>query len=193
MRIKGDKLMIISYVISGDDVSKVEQLFRAYEKPIFYYLYNFLKEQHLAEDALQTVFIKIIKNIDKITEVSSKETKNYIYKIAKNTAINFYNKIKKEQAVTKEYDEMVINIIDEKDAIEIIARQDMSEELENCLSLLSDSDKDIISLKYGLEWSDQQIAKHYEITEQSVRQRLSRARKRLANIIKQNTTKRKEA
>lgn len=185
--------MLIFFIISEDNANKLEQLFRTYERPLFYYLHNFLKEQAIAEDALQTVFIKVIKNIQKIGDVNSKETKNYVYKIAKNTAINFYNQLKKEKTVTKPYDEMVINIIDEKSVTETIAHQDMNEELEAWVERLGERDKDIISLKYGLEWSDGQIAEHYEITEQAVRQRLSRARKRLADIIEENNINRREA
>lgn len=179
-------MLLLLCTLEEGDKDLVEQLFIKYKKPLYFYLYKILKNDQFTEDALQVVFFNIITNIDKIKELYPLRRKNYIYKMAKNTAMNFYNKNKFEESITKPYDEDIINDIDEKHSSAVIAQQSMSEALEKCIQLLKDSDKDIISLKYGFDWSDTEIAAHLNISEDAVRKRISRAKIRLAALIEAN-------
>ena len=58
-----------------------------------------------------------------------------------------------------------------------------SEETMILLGELKESDKDILCLKYGDDYSAIEISEILEIREETVRKRLSKARKRLSEIL----------
>lgn len=177
---------MVFLTITVEEGQKIDVLFHKFEKPLARYIFSIVKDNTLTEDIIQNVFFKIIKNIDKIEEVESKETKNYLYTIAHTTAIDEIKKKKSYESVTKPYDDTVITMIDEFHADEIIANANMSENLIKCIKQLSISDQDIIILKYGSEWDNDKLADYFEISEEAVRKRISRAKMRLAAIIKKD-------
>ena len=174
---------MIFLIISAEEADKLEIIFLKFERPLGKYIFYQLRDQNLLEDALQATFYKIVKNIHKIGDVNSKETKNYLYCIAHTTSIDFLKEKKLRECTLEPYDDDVIDRIDEFHAKEILADVGMSDDLEACIDKLSESDKDIIALKYGEMWSCADIAEHLEISEEAVRKRLSRARMRLAAMI----------
>lgn len=174
---------MIILTISIDDAEKIELLFRKFEKPLGKYILKIIKDESLFEDALQATFYKVIKNIEKIGDITAKETKNYLYTIAHTTAINYYNEKKLRERVTKPYDDTVINIIDEFQAEEILAELNVSESMMECVEKLSATDQELIALKFGADWDNKRLAEHLNCSEETVRKRLSRAKIRLAVII----------
>ncbi|WP_312647299.1 RNA polymerase sigma factor [Aminipila sp.] len=174
---------MIILTISIDDAEKIDILFRKYEKPLGRYILKIIKDDSLFEDVLQATFYKVVKNIERIGDTNSKESRNYLYTIAYTTAIDYYNEKKLQESVTKPYDDTVISIIDEFHADEIIADLNMSQWILDCIEQLRAKDQDIIAVKYGMGWDNGRIAEHLNISEEAVRKRLSRAKIRLAVII----------
>lgn len=68
---------------------------RVYDKTngiLFGYAMSILKDQGLAEDAVQESFLRLSKNLDKIDSPESKRTLNYMITIVKNLCYTIYNK-----------------------------------------------------------------------------------------------------
>ncbi|WP_312353272.1 RNA polymerase sigma factor [Aminipila sp.] len=166
-------------MIKKNSLDKLETLFIEYRQPLFFYICGIIKDECLAEDILQTVFLKLGKNIENIKSVKSKETKNYLYKIAKSTAIDYYNIRKKIYNNTQPYDEYIINIV-ERQAFESTSNNKIYDKLEESINKLSNKDKKIISLKYKEEWSYSELSELLKISEPATRKRISRAKKKLA-------------
>ncbi len=70
---------------------KIDILFRKFEKPLGRYSLKIIKDDSLFEDVLQATFYKVVKNIERIGDTNSKESRNYLYTIAYTTAIDYYN------------------------------------------------------------------------------------------------------
>lgn len=62
---------------SGDE-SSLQRIFDKYYTPLFNYGHKFSADDHLIEDALQNLFVKLWKNRDGIKDTGS--VKNYLYK-----------------------------------------------------------------------------------------------------------------
>ena len=169
-----------------DEAEKIDMIFRQYESQLLSFLCNFLQDKKAAEDVLQETFVQLCKNADKIGDPESIATKNYVYRIAENKAKDLFRQKYKNEAVTKPYDENVITIMDELEVRKITASVPLGEWIDECLQELSREDQDILIFKYGQEWEDIEIAKFYGISHEATRQRLSRARRRLAGVIQKN-------
>ncbi len=77
-----------------DDYSrdKLEELYYKYHKYVYKIAYNILNDSYLAQDVVQSVFIKLIENIDKIDRIECNKTKAFIVIITRNLSINLYRK-----------------------------------------------------------------------------------------------------
>ena len=75
---------------------KIEALYALYEQELFRVCFAVLGDSYLAEDALSESFLKLIRLRDKIGDVKSPATRRLVIKIAKNTAIDYYRKNKRE-------------------------------------------------------------------------------------------------
>ncbi|MGI6728287.1 MAG: RNA polymerase sigma factor [Anaerovoracaceae bacterium] len=160
-----------------------EEVYYTYSAYLYRIGINILQDQELASDALQQCFMKIFENIHKVDQVSSKQTKSFVSVIMQNEALSIYNKRKCMADVT-ELKEEGSDIIDEDaDIDKILARAELKEEVQYYLNVLSEQDCQIINLKYMKEFSYKEIAGLYNVSQDVVRKRLSRAKKRLADLI----------
>ena len=66
----------------------LEVLFSRYLKVIYNFIYRAVSDSFEAEDLTQEVFIKVWKNLSKFDQ--SKTFKPWLYKIAKNTYLDYY-------------------------------------------------------------------------------------------------------
>ena len=71
---------------------KLEELYRLYEKPMYHIAMAILKNHHQAEDAVSDAFGRLISSLDKLDKPDSVQTKAYIIKVIRSTAINIYRK-----------------------------------------------------------------------------------------------------
>jgi len=139
--------------------------------------YKKYKGYSLAEDAVQESFIRIINNFDKFNK-NCPQTRNKFVNIGRTVSIDIYRKREKQNDIS--YDEIEKSIIDEFAVTDDILD---SMEFERYLFKLPQSYFIILSLKYGDGYSYKEIAGILDLTEENVKKRLMRARKKLREII----------
>ncbi|HWQ79843.1 MAG TPA: sigma-70 family RNA polymerase sigma factor [Anaerovoracaceae bacterium] len=163
--------------------SKYERLYVRYGNPLYRITFSILKEEHLAQDALQECFIKIFLNLDHIEDIDSYRTKAYLTAVAKTAAINLYRKEKGVRDVTEPEETSLYDVESDFNMEEILANAELSKNLKKYVTELEPMDKNIILLKYFYSHSDRQIAEKTGISHGNVRIRLMRARQKLAGLI----------
>lgn len=163
---------------------KLEELYRLYEKPMYYIALAVLKNHHQAEDAVSESFYRIIKHLDKLGEPEEPKTKQYIIKVIKSVAISRYRKNASELKRLVALDETTRA----PDCFEDIFKEDSESTVLKLLSPLNDTDFEIVIMRGrdGLPYSE--ISEKLSISESAVRKRYERARKRVI----ENTKERKE-
>lgn len=167
--------------------SKFEAVYFTYSKYLYSIGINILKDEQYAADALQQCFIKIFENMDKIQEVHSTQTKSFVSVIMRNESINIFRKRKSIFSVTESEDEALSIIIDETaDTEEIVIRAELQDEIKSYLSKLSKEERNLMILKYAQDYSTEEIAEILGVTQDVVRQRLSRVRRKLAASIRKD-------
>jgi len=170
-------LLIYLAMLDGEeDKSKFESLYLTYRKLMFHVANSILNDESLAEDAVHHAFVKIIENFHKVGEISCHKTKSYVVIIVRNAAINLYNSRKRQAALFLE------------DVKHCAATEPMSDalaldHLTKAILSLPALYRDVLTLKYVQELSNEEIAKILDITEATVRKRIERAKRKLEEIL----------
>lgn len=134
-----------------------------------------------AEDALQEALIAIWQNLPKFRGEASIST--WAFRIASNAALGV---IRKRREVTVDGDaEFVLEQADERDHMEEHAVRDR---VQRALGTLSEDFRVALVLREYGDYTYEQIAEYQQVPVQTVRSRLSRARKQLKEALEQDGT-----
>lgn len=180
----GEDLLYLYTAMIQDEgnKSKFEKLYKAYRKIMFFEAKKILKDDYLAEDAVHQAFIKIINNLDKIDEKNCHKTKGFVVIIINRTSIDIYRKLKGID--TTSFDEMEFGIKDSGLSVEEIYEDKNENMVLKAILSLPQNYSSVIMLKYSHGYSNDEIAEILGISEINVRQRLTRGKKRLEQILK---------
>jgi len=77
------------------DCNKLTELYEAHSKVMYRVAYSIMRDHFAAEDVVQEAFIRLEKNIFKISQIRCNETRAFLVTIVRNLAINAYNDRKK--------------------------------------------------------------------------------------------------
>ena len=165
--------------------SKTEQLYEQYYKLMLYVAMELLQSQAAAEDAVHESFIKIIKNLDKIDLTKPKETKRYIVVITERTCLDILRKRKQQSELSLE--ELEERNLSEQGNDEIVKFHE-TEILRQILETMPELTRQIFLMKYGSGYDNAEIAEILHITEMTVRQRISREKRKLKKYLRKEGT-----
>ncbi|HDJ1466783.1 TPA: RNA polymerase sigma factor [Clostridioides difficile] len=172
-------LIYLSLIDSEYDKLKFEEIYIQYKQIMFYTANNILKDEHLAEDVVHNSFIKIIKNLSKINQVNCPKTKAFIVIIVERTAIDVYRKRKKQNTVSIEDD--FYNTEISKSLVE--NNNENYDEIDIAIANLPPNYRQVILLKFSHDYSDAEISKLLNISQDNVRKRIQRGKKKLKEIL----------
>jgi len=173
-------LLIILAFESESERDKFEYIFSKYKKLMLHKAYGILQDYHLAEDAASEAFIRIYKNIHKIGDPADKQCIAFVVTIVKNVSLTMLNKEKSH--TTEEYDE------DQRDDFDLEAdtiSQMSADYIYSMLDKLGEEMKGVFLLRYAHELSHKEIGRILGISENNVTVRLHRAKKKLAELLKE--------
>lgn len=163
---------------------KFVYLYVEYRSLLQYIANRILFDNQLAEDVVQSTYIKIIKNIHKIDDVKSNKTKAFLVVIARNIALKEYHKKKKASEIfSSEFEDLVFESSSSSSIDDIIINREKVEEIMNVIESLPMIYKDTFALKYTYELTNKEIAEYLDISEDLVRKRLQIVRDRVKKIV----------
>ncbi len=161
-----------------DPLFLIEQLYREYKAPLWRYAYKILHDEHLADDVVQSVFTKAIEKIDLISSLDCNKTKAYFVIMVRNLSYTIFRQQKsRPQTVLHELEDFLPDLQDTPE--EYLLRQCEYDELKQHLSELHDSYRDVLTMKFLYNMSDEEIAGVMGIKAASVRVVIHRALKAL--------------
>ncbi len=168
-------LIYLLMLETEEDKNKFVLLYQKYKKLMFYVANQILKDEYLAEDAVHHTFIKIIDNLDKISEIDCHKTKSYIVTMVRNCSINLYNQRKRHPLVSLDSEVEI-----ESDETFQIEEDDT---LVKAVANLPEIYNAVLTLKYVQEFSNSEIAEMLDISEPTVRKRLERAKSKVQETL----------
>lgn len=163
-----------------NDKDKFEYLYEKYKRLLYKKALEIVKDHALAEDAVAESYMRVYKNIGKIGDPNSPQAVSYLIIIAKNVAINIYNRQKRQIPV----DISESNEADTFNLEEEILIKDAAARAMALVGSLKEELRSVFLLKYAYDMNTREIATQLGISENNVTVRLHRAKAKLAKITK---------
>jgi len=166
-------------------IEKIERIMEEYGDEIKRLIFTYVKNESDTEDVTQEVFLTIYQKLHTYKGESS--LKSWLYSIAINKCKDHLRswKYKSEKLLVRLMETSHIwNITrDKENPINLVVKQNDSEELLNQLMNLPVKYREILILYYFKELSTKEIAYTLDIKEATIRTRLIRGRDRLKIIM----------
>lgn len=165
----------------------LERVYNKTNRILFGYAMSILKDQGLAEDAVQESFLRLSINLDKIDSPESKRTLNYMITIVKNLCYTIYDKrTGNSDFQLKEND---TDVEADTDSVEdIVIHKEDYIWLKEALTTLNDTLREPLILHYFNEMKDNEIADLLGISRANVGVRIFRAKKKIKEYIERRET-----
>lgn len=160
---------------------QLEDLYKRYAKPLFYYLLKLCGSKQLAEDLTQETFVRATINLHKY---EGGEARAWLFKVARNAYIDEWRKQKRKQSFLKlalfiAKEEMISPYGIPEDSL---LNQELNQQLEDLFNYLPEQYRSILYLREVEQFSYKEIMDTLKMTEEQVKVTLHRARKRLASL-----------
>jgi len=163
----------------------LEVLVARYLKLVYRFVYGYAKNADDAEDVTQEVFVKVWRNLGKFDQ--SKSFRPWLYRIAKNTALDL---LKKKSSVpfsdleTEGEEWLAQSVVDESPSMQILTdRVLLKEKFAVALKKLSPKYAEMIHMRHNQQLNFREISKHTRQSINTVKSRYRRAIFALKRII----------
>ncbi|MEX2513525.1 MAG: sigma-70 family RNA polymerase sigma factor [Cyclobacteriaceae bacterium] len=173
---------LISQYRNGSEVA-FEKLVDKYKTKVYTTIFMIVKEQGVAEDLLQDVFVKVVQTLNSDRYNEEGKFQPWLMRIAHNLAIDHFRKMKRYPTVIMEDGSSVFNTLRfAEDNVEDLKVKDETYELvRQLIDELPENQKQVLIMRHYMDLSFQEIA---EQTGVSINTALGRMRYALINLRK---------
>lgn len=163
----------IKRFINGD-ASAFDEIYNRTRKSVYYVALSILRDKALAEDVMQTTYMRVLKNIQSYAPGSNASA--WIIKISKNEALNVRNARMREQSVD-EYENPSLFGTDEPDTY--------GELIDLAKRLLADDEFSILMLVTACGYKRKEIGRMLDMPTPTVTWKYQNALLKMRNALKQ--------
>ena len=174
-----DQQLILLY-LEGNEKS-FEILLSRHKSRIYTAIYLFVKDQSLAEDIFQEVFIKIINTLRQGRYNHEGKFLQWALRIAHNLCVDNFRRDKRRPHVspTEEFDVFNIISLSDESAEQTIMRSQSHDRVRKLIDQLPAEQREVVILRHYADMSFKEIA---QLTRVSINTALGRMRYALINI-----------
>lgn len=148
-----------------------------YSKILNYVFYRTGQDRHLAEDLTQEIFMKALERFDSYD--SARAFQAWLYTIARNHLTDYYRKRRERVS----YDTLENVLTTEEDVPADIDQRRLVQRVVTALSKLTDSEQELITLRYVQELTTEEIADILGKNSNAIYVGLHRAVKKLRTVM----------
>jgi RNA polymerase sigma-70 factor (ECF subfamily) len=156
----------------GSDGPAFAELVRRLRDPVWRICFRLLGNEHDAADAAQEVFVRLFFHRDRFAGRSKYTT--WAHSVAVRTCLAMRrSRGRRERRVASASEATMLGAADAPD----VAEEQL--DLETMLATLDEDDRALLILKYGEDYSHDELAAMFEISTSACKMRISRAREKL--------------
>ena len=165
----------------------LESIYTEHSRMVYWAAYSVLRSDSDAMDVTQNVFLRTIKHMGKLAAMEEGQLKAWLYRVAVNLSLDIKRKQKREYPVDElpERESTALYDMPEPSAITAEQRRIVREAIER----LPDIYREVVMLHYYSNMSCADIAQLTGAAEGTIKSRISRARIRLMELLKEGEKK----
>ena len=161
-----------------DDRRGLEILYKKYHIVLYRFVYLLLKREDLSEDIVLEVFFKLWKIRHHLPEKIA--FKPYLYKAAKNLALNRLKKLQREQLIYDYPDDIPSNHADISQLLEV---GDLEDKINTAIQLLPPKCQIVFKLSRYEDMTYPEIADYLDISIKTVENQMGKALRRIREYL----------
>lgn len=176
-----DQQLIATY-LNGDERA-FEELLNRHQQKIYTTIYMFVKDDSLAEDIFQEVFIKIIDTLRKGKYNHEGKFSQWAMRISYNLCVDYFRRNKRRPKVnpTDSFDIFDVLSSNEANAEQNMIKSQTHQKIRRLVDMLPPEQREVVILRHYADMSFKEISK---LTRVSINTALGRMRYALINIRK---------
>lgn len=178
-RQEGKDACFLEMLEGEEEKSVFLEIYETYRYLLWFLAHEILKDEYLAEDAVQETFFSIIKYIEKIKDIKSVRTKNFLATIVRNKAIDILRRQK--GMVMEELEES--DHSQSQDMLDTYLQKEKMEQIVKAIENLNESYRIVLEYRYLHGLSEEETARMVGISPKNANVRIFRARKKLQEIL----------
>lgn len=154
-----------------------------YQRKIYTTIFLIVKDQEIAEDLLQDVFVKVVNTINSDKYNEEGKFQPWVMRIAHNLAIDYFRKAKRYPTIMMEDGSNIFNSLkfSEENVEDRQIRDENIELVKKLIEELPETQKEVLIMRYYVDMSFQEIA---DQTGVSINTALGRMRYALIHLRK---------
>ena len=172
-------LSVLNMLETEEEQHKFRFIYEQYKDLVMYLALERVHDYGLAEDVCQETFLAVARNLNKLDETNAKATKAYVAAIATGKAINAFHKEQTRQRIS--LDEVGSADVPDENAFTRFETM----ELKNAVNRLPEEDRMYLYLTYSFGYTSKEIGKMMNVTPETVRKHLQRARQQLKKMMEE--------
>ena len=177
--------LVILAIEDDDDREFIKAFFQKYERLMYSEIYKFTSEPADVDDILQTVLVKLIEKVRLLRSMERNPRVNYLITAIKNTSINMVCR-KRQIDSLDDVDWFDKNQPQAPDEVEdMVFRREAVFRIEAVWPLLDEKNRFLLRARYFLGMNQEEIAAELNIKPDSVRMEMSRARKKVRELLEE--------
>ncbi len=177
---KEQDIILIRKYLESKDPQHFSLLYRRYSGKVYAKCISLLKEEHLARDAMQDIFLKIFMNLGQFAEHAKFST--WVYSITYNYCIDILRRKKKMGNLFNDDMEKLPDIEEEVHDEALLTME--ANRLREVLEQIPIDDKAILLMKYQDDLQIKEIAAILDKTESAVKMKIKRAKHKAQLVYK---------
>ena len=179
---------VILAIEDDEDRAFMTEVYLQYERLMWSEIRKCLRDEQESEDAFQEALVKLVRHVKKLRSLETRNLVNYIITTVKHTCIDALRQKNKAPSLSVDNGDWTGQYYLQSDEnVEItVYRREAVAELEAIWPQLDERSRYLLEARYFLDLSTQEIGEQLNITPDSVRVELSRARQKAKKLMEEH-------
>jgi len=172
--------IFLSNLISNNDESELEKIYKEYHGLMFYIAKGILKDHAMVEDSVSESLMKTYRNLHVLKKLTCYQKQAYIVNIVRNTSLDFLRKNDKDKVIVDDSSELLEEIPDGNVGIlDGIIIEEGCKSIKEAVKSLPKPLQDVLYLSAVCELTHYEISEELGISYDASKMKLCRAKKEI--------------